>query len=546
MSPDPGPPPVPLALADGTPLEDFLAQVPELALPDRYVLVEQALALLEGYYVHLDLKKAMHAVNPVQRLRLLEARMAALTTREFHAELTATFGSLRDLHTQYLLPRPWTGHVATLGLLVERCWDTPDAGPRYVVSKLHPTLAVGTFGEGAQVLLWNGTPVHVAVERLAERSGGSNPHAAQARAVERLTLRDLRTSPPPDERHVTVTYRPDGTDDVEHEVRLGWRVLAHEPGTAAADVVDGAAPGGGTADGTADGTVGDVVAAWLPTHGIDAAGEAQRRVKRSLFAPRATATPARPMRPLLNARTLATASGQVGYLRLYSFNTPAVRPFLDEAAALLAGLPADRLVVDVRANPGGNILAAEGLLQLLVAGRDVEPARFSLATTAAVADLCQADPSLAPWAASAAAGVETGERYTTTSPLSAPRALAGQRFRYPGRVVLVTDALAYSAADIFAAGFADNRLGVVLGTDPATGAGGANVWTHDLLRSLLPDALRPLPASAGLRVALRRATRADGSPLEDLGVVPDAVHRPTRRDLRDNGDLFDAAAALLG
>lgn len=534
MSPNPGPGPAPFGLADGTPLEDFLAQVPELSLPDRYVLAEQALALLEGYYVHLDLKRAMHAVNPVQRLRLLEARMAALTTREFHAELTATFGSLRDLHTQYLLPRPWTGHVATLGLLVERCWDDPAAAPAYVVSKLHPSLAVGTFTEGAQVLLWNGTAVHVAVERLAERSGGSNPHAAQARAVERLSLRDLRTSPPPDERHVTVTYRPaQAAAGTEHEIRLAWRVLAHEPGTAAADVVDGAAQG-------------DVVAAWLPTHGIDAAGEAQRRVKRSLFAPRATATTARPMRPLLNARTLTTASGDVGYLRLYSFNTPAVRPFLDEAAVLLAGLPADRLIVDVRANPGGNILAAEGLLQLLVAGRDVEPARFSLATTPAVADLCQADPTLAPWAASAAAGVETGERYTTTTPLSAPRALAGQRFRYPGQVVLVTDALAYSAADIFAAGFADNRLGPVLGTDPATGAGGANVWTHDLLRSLVPDALRPLPASAGLRVALRRATRADGSPLEDLGVVPGTVHRPTRRDLRDNGDLFDAAAALLG
>jgi C-terminal processing protease CtpA/Prc len=44
-------------------------------------------------------------------------------------------------------------------------------------------------------------------------------------------------------------------------------------------------------------------------------------------------------------------------------------------------------------------------------------------------------------------------------------------------VVLVVDALTYSAADIFAAGFQDNELGPILGTSATTRAGGANVWT---------------------------------------------------------------------
>ena len=55
---------------------------------------------------------------------------------------------------------------------------------------------------------------------------------------------------------------------------------------------------------------------------------------------------------------------------------------------------------------------------------------------------------------------------------------------YYGPVVLITDALSYSATDIFAAGFQDNEVGLVLGTSGNTGAGGANFWSlDDLLRA---------------------------------------------------------------
>ena len=114
---------------------------------------------------------------------------------------------------------------------------------------------------------------------------------------------------------------------------------------------------------------------------------------------------------------------------------------------------------------------------------------------------------------------------------------------------MITDALSYSAADVFAAGFQDNNLGPILGTDPHTGAGGANVWTHDLLRLWLPDDLQPLPAGASFRIALRRATRANsriGVPLEDLGVQPDHTRRPSYRDITEqNQDLLAAATRLI-
>jgi hypothetical protein len=117
------------------------------------------------------------------------------------------------------------------------------------------------------------------------------------------------------------------------------------------------------------------------------------------------------------------------------------------------------------------------------------------------------------------------------------------------------DGLCYSATDIFAAGFQDHGIGPVLGVDEQTGGGGANVWSHSLLRALMPvdevnsSPYTPLPHGAGLRLAVRRTLRVgpnEGLVLEDYGVRPDVVHRMTRADLLEhNVDLIRRAVALL-
>ena len=158
------------------------------------------------------------------------------------------------------------------------------------------------------------------------------------------------------------------------------------------------------------------------------------------------------------------------------------------------------------------------------------------------------DPTfdLSPWAASMDLAVRTGSVYSTSHSITpADQANAvGQRYPRPGRARM-TDARCYSATDMFAAGFQDHQIGPVLGVHDNTGAGGANVWTHELLRRLMdrpapPDSpfvanpFAALPANMGLRVAVRRTVRVgdrSGTPVEDLGVVPDERHAMTRRDL---------------
>jgi hypothetical protein len=89
----------------------------------------------------------------------------------------------------------------------------------------------------------------------------------------------------------------------------------------------------------------------------------------------------------------------------------------------------------------------------------------------------------------------------------------------------------------------------VIGTNGNTGAGGANVWTYDNVLEALPEHFEPLPKQASMRVAIRRTTRVSGragDPVEDLGVVPDLVVPPTRRDLLErNVDLIAKVAGVL-
>lgn len=148
--------------------------------------------------------------------------------------------------------------------------------------------------------------------------------------------------------------------------------------------------------------------------------------------------------------------------------------------------------------------------------------------------------------------IEIGAAFSAALPLT-PESLAndiGQQ--YFGPVVLITNARCYSATDMFAAGFQDHRIGTVLGTDDNTGAGGANVWAQGDIMTFFPisaSPYRPLPNGAGMRVAIRRSLRVGdraGTPLEDLGVVPDVRHRMTRRDLLEaNADLMARAGELL-
>ncbi|MPZ19788.1 MAG: hypothetical protein GEV06_17995 [Luteitalea sp.] len=534
----------------GTAVTDLAAAEPQLTPQQRRQVVDAFLSLFEGLYTHLPLKRSMYGIDPIQQLRLLRQRAEQVDDRTFHTELWYIVRACRDAHTIYVGPSSRTGHVARLPFLVEQYG--PHDNPRYLVSKTAPEVIDDSqFVPGVELTMWNGMPFTTAVERHADRETGGRADARLARAVESLTFRALQYGPPPDEHWVLIGYV--AKNGKAREARLPWRLVT--PRTAP----DTAGPA--------------TAAAAVAAQALNPAGEQIRRAKKLMFNgelwARESATRAHRARlgnpakdtisgrfgDNVSARTVETSSGTFGYLRLWSFDLRDDDGFLAEAIEILKRLPQSGLIIDLRANPGGLIWAAERLLQLFTP-HPVQPVRFSLAATEltrAMAEAPQNQGSLSPWAASLRSAVATGELYSQALPITPPSRCNDIGQVYGGPVVAVVDPNTYSAGDLFAAGFVDNNVGTLVTVGEATGAGGANVWDPSIVGAALAGtsfAPALLPSGITYRISVRRATRigdAEGVAIEDLGVAGHRRYAMTRNDLlHANRDLLEYCGRLLG
>ncbi|GAB5406847.1 MAG: hypothetical protein Aurels2KO_50780 [Aureliella sp.] len=524
-----------------------------LSQDDRIRLVDQALVLIEQNYVHRPLKESLYAINPIQRLRLLREDLVRPTTSsafeadlDFHRKLLEIFLSTRDLHTNYVLPSPFRETTAFIPFLVEDYFD-PDDTPnqrRFLVTRVVGDTPASTFAPGVEITRWNGVPIERAVEINGERFAGSNPEASRARGLETLTVRPLMQSLPPEEDFILVEYR--SADGELREVRFDWMVFAPDTGSMSA--------------------LQQLDELTATAQGIDLEQAMVRWAKKILFAPQAFAESARMARrkkaargqglqsllpDVLEAKAIKVDAQELGYVRIRSFSVNSADQFVREFVRLIEQLPQEGLIVDVRGNGGGLILAGEQLLQVLTPRR-IEPTLFQLLVTPLNRRLVEELGFLSEWRPSMRQAVQTGAAFSQGFPIT-PRHKANELGqRYQGPVVLITDALCYSTTDIFAAGFQDHGIGTIVGVDNNTGAGGANVWTHNLLSDFLSDSespYQPLPSNSGMRVSIRRTIRvgaSNGTVLEDFGVVPDILHPMTRDDLlNENADLIARAAEIL-
>ncbi len=155
-------------------------------------------------------------------MRKSPARSLDVSARLFHDEMIDIFHSLRDLHTNYILPASYQGSVAFLPFLVEEYFEGRPPRRHYLVTKLLAGFSHATFKPGVTLTHWNGVPIDRAVELNAEREAGSNLEARHARGLESLTLRSMLLSAPPDEEWVIVGYESGGRN---REVRFDWQVM---------------------------------------------------------------------------------------------------------------------------------------------------------------------------------------------------------------------------------------------------------------------------------------------------------------------------------
>lgn len=511
-------------------VKEFLAFAEKQALQrsDRAKIINQAVELLNGFYAHLPMKRALYGVDPLRRLELLRHRLPGMNSdAAFHAEMMAIFGSLHDIHTVYKPPLPYATAHAWLPFKVEACVDGGQR--RYIVSRVVDWSVHPTFGPGVEILSWNGVPIERAAERIG--TSGSTPAARRALGLARLTYRSLLWEPPPQEDSVLVHYR-DGKQEMQ--ITIPWQISSHPD---------------------FDGPCGEQGAVCTEV------GELQK-FRKFLYAPYWHCDWFGP------TELVTTPDGDFGYIRIFSFErkdstsddrfVKEFRAKVDRFAGKTKGL-----IVDVRDNGGGSTRAGERIVQWVAPSPGtIEPARLYFVATPATLEFCQlgapvdglGPKGLAPWVPSIKQALQDGATFSEGFEYTArDRMHEPGRVIFPSPVIVITNALTYSSAEFFAAGFQDHG-GMILGTDETTGGGGAGVRDDVTLRQYFLDAmkttpLQQLPNGAGFMVAFRRSVRVGtgaGQEVEDTGVRCNRSYAMTRNDLLfNNRDLKREAARLL-
>ncbi len=489
-----------------------------LGVYEAEYLVRQVELTIDNFYVHLPLKMSSMGVDPLQELRVL--RDSVKYSREdltIYQRIRDILRRLRDRHTNFILPPPWHNATAFLPISMESCWIHNERV--MVVTKSLGEFSEGGIVAGDVVTHWNGVPIGRFIEHFANQTLGANPFARIALAVRSITSRALAHDAWPLEDWVTLTFEKNGK---AKSVAAPWRVYAP-------DLV---------------GNVGnqfEMYSGNSTTVGWDSHLSEVNKTWNSMFSASGDVTDDEYIIPKYARKDSLDVDGSnVGYLRIFSFESEDPKKFVESVGNIVNSFDADVIIIDVRGNPGGNILCGEGLLQQISSER-IEPAPCSFRNTEAIRRLCSSMPMFSMWNPSTEAAVDTGEVFSQGFPVSEDEYMREIPSLYGKKVGLIVDGLSYSTTDFLAAGFKDHNRGVIVGTDPMMGAGGANVWTHSLVVNFCRTAgmyeYGSLPYGASLNVAVRRSTGVNGSlgmPVENFGAKPHYWYKLTDKDLLHN------------
>ena len=441
---------------------------------DRSRLLEQLSIALGSFYVHLNRKKAIYGFDPVRALSLLRLRVDSLSDAEFHENLVEILARVRDRHVMFYGRAPY-GSAAILPFTIETCWE--NGIELYVVTKLDSGVTFKALQRGACVSHWNGIPIDRYVRLNANLFDGGNEAAALARSLAFLTHRPLTQFGPPLEEWVDLNFSINGTASEERFVWTGFDAAT--------------APSYPALGRNLTGFGGDLLL-------MDLQNARRVRAAPESFDTVIAAEPAAPpvgipviqgstANGVIDFGTVTTTDGTFAYVRFWSFRASAVDNLVNALAPVLPSLPQNGLVFDMRGNTGGYIAAGERILQLF-SPTPIVPARFQFRVTDLTRAMADASDEFIKWRPSFSEAFSTGEDYTRGIPMEGDDAdynAVGRK--YSGPVVLISDALAFSTADIFAAGFIDNGIGKVICTDSNMAAAGGNNWRWDAVRIFNPD-----------------------------------------------------------
>ncbi|MFD2178178.1 S41 family peptidase [Veronia pacifica] len=465
---------------------------------EKVELFDQASLLINDIYVNKEQKNNYYGVSPTyaghvdpdEAMAKIKAKLADLSTEEFYKELHLTFASQRDLHLTYVFPFPYRAFTSFLPLTMTRM-----EGNEVRISTLSDQYLTGDYlngqlapSVGDVLVAYNGKTVEQILKEKQTVAQGSNNYGGFVRALSLLTRAPQSTKLAPEQNEAVLTLKREATGET-YDVTLPWLVtwddaaLAAAPQNAVADIP----------------TVADLAIAK------DSYQEKVNKLNKQFGMQQASYFDLNPTgEPILNWAIIPKDGKKVGYMKLDSF-VPVNGPekMIGELINLIHYKMADTdsLIIDVRDNPGGYILIADIMSQMFIPGK-AEVGDFKIVNSDVnkpiVDFLAQYDLNV---------DMSNGGKYSNLFQFTSDEVANSIGQLYYNPVAVLSNAKSYSAGDMFTCAMQDNGAAVVYGEDPQTGAGGANVFRHDFLSSVIGGDFKPLPDSSNITVSWGQALR---------------------------------------
>ncbi len=527
---------------------------PDLSNAEKRVVAEQTQLLLSGVYVHRFQKQDFYPgiTDPVPAVQAVVDNIENLSVAEMEAELYRIFSSQRDLHLNYIFPQPYSNFRSFLPLTFKRVQGQRDFFEVYVDSV--GTEDFATFAPdqrvpevGDRVVAFNGKSIRTAVNDLVEVGQGANKFGGFSRALARLTFRPHLLTLVPEEDEVSITFQTQkkgrwGRRFEHYTVTLPW--MTEGPAVAAA-----------------------AQAQQRSSLGVQSLAEPETRprkvvlqdlnIKEDMFQKLLNdfrsekglvannAFPTNPSNePAITWGIIENRFGKFAYIRLSTFSPANGVDFAVQEIRRLIYEEFDGtrgLIFDVRNNGGGSGQLSDELPQLFGRNEAVKTGDRLLNTDVMSRIFNESLFGIAlPRGLDALEGVRgSTETHTPVFELFDSPGLNAFGQVYNGPVAVLANSNSYSASDYFSCHMQDSGIGFVFGEEPRTGAGGANVFEHQLFADLVPGVFSPLPDTHRARVSFGQGVRQglnEGAFIEDFGCEADLLVSPRLSDLLDGGE----------
>lgn len=448
---------------------------------EEYTQVLRALELLlSDLYVHTLGKEARLGVRFRERVGALRERVesgADPATDESHNWNVAAglVADLRDHHTR--LSRTGSG-LKYLPFALERV--SVDGAIRFVVTRVAVAAGELPFVAGDFVTEWDGAPIEAAIVANATHYWGASDAAYLAQGLRFLTHRPIYASAEHDDGQVVVRY--EDSAGRPGSATLAWRAEPSAPRVSSQNP--------------------SIDAAERSLVSVNEAARAVGRLHRQARRP--------PRYVVVNGNfgyeeALSPSAPDCGYLRVWDFEVVGRErraEFFHDLGRVLAAANAARkrwLVIDLRDNPGGAIEVADKMLAA-IAGTSLG-IKLQFRASPLTQRITALPGEYSEWAPSIDAALDGFGLYSQARLAYPNEPLDMEHFS--GQLALLINGCTESAAEMLAARFADENLGVLFGTDATTAGSGSNPLTYLQLQRLLAD--DAIVLDDGLPVDLGRA-----------------------------------------